>query len=138
MASLFLPNADEDESNSEASSVSDDEGPEHRLINVADREVVYLQNKLVRLTREEIHWEDFLPEPKPTNHCRAALNNVEAMETQRESLIFGLFGSFNILVIQYFIKIGTPFCIRFHRIFHIYACFQYKIIVYIFIGHLDQ
>nr|ABD65080.1 hypothetical protein 27.t00087 [Brassica oleracea] len=47
--------SDEDESNSEASSVSDDEGPEHRLINVADREVVYLQNKLVRLTREEIH-----------------------------------------------------------------------------------
>ncbi|KAH0863239.1 hypothetical protein HID58_080450 [Brassica napus] len=47
--------SDEDESNSEASSVSDDEGPEHRLINVADREVVYLQNKPVRLTREEIH-----------------------------------------------------------------------------------
>ncbi|CAN7031463.1 hypothetical protein BRARA_H00927 [Brassica rapa] len=47
--------SDEDESNSEASSESDEEGPEHRLINVADREVVYLQNKPVRLTREEIH-----------------------------------------------------------------------------------
>ncbi|CAH8387418.1 unnamed protein product [Eruca vesicaria subsp. sativa] len=47
--------SDEDESNSEASSVSDEEGPEQYLINVADREVVYLQNKPVRLTREEIH-----------------------------------------------------------------------------------
>ncbi|KAJ0251283.1 DeSI-like protein [Hirschfeldia incana] len=33
----------------------DDEGPDHRLMSVADREVVYLQNKPVRLTREEIH-----------------------------------------------------------------------------------
>nr|ABD65143.1 hypothetical protein 40.t00020 [Brassica oleracea] len=40
---------------SEASSGSDDdeeEGSEKHLINVADREVVYLQNKPVRLTRE--------------------------------------------------------------------------------------
>ncbi|CAF2130145.1 hypothetical protein HID58_012259 [Brassica napus] len=47
--------SDEDESNSEASSVSDDdeeEGSEKHLINVADRDVVYLQNKPVRLTRE--------------------------------------------------------------------------------------
>ncbi|CAH8392596.1 unnamed protein product [Eruca vesicaria subsp. sativa] len=46
--------SDEDESNSEASSVSDDneEGSEQHLINPADREVVYLQNKPVRLTRE--------------------------------------------------------------------------------------
>ncbi|CAG7883745.1 unnamed protein product [Brassica rapa] len=47
--------SDEDESNSEASSVSDDddeEGSEKHLINVTDREVVYLQNKPVRLTRE--------------------------------------------------------------------------------------
>ncbi|KAL0762673.1 hypothetical protein Bca101_078824 [Brassica carinata] len=47
--------SDEDESNSEASSGSDDdeeEGSEKHLINVADREVVYLQNKPVRLTRE--------------------------------------------------------------------------------------
>ncbi|XP_056864998.1 deSI-like protein At4g17486 isoform X2 [Raphanus sativus] len=53
--------SDGDESNSEASSVSDDdddddeeEGSEKHLINnVADRgEVVYLQNKPVRLTRE--------------------------------------------------------------------------------------
>ncbi|XP_010434659.1 PREDICTED: deSI-like protein At4g17486 isoform X2 [Camelina sativa] len=46
--------SDEDESNSEASSVSDEEGSEHHLINAADREIVYLQNKPVRLTREEI------------------------------------------------------------------------------------
>ncbi|KAF8098204.1 hypothetical protein N665_0271s0022 [Sinapis alba] len=46
--------SDEDDSNSEASSVSD-EGPDQHLINVADKEVVYLQNKPVRLTREEIH-----------------------------------------------------------------------------------
>ena len=54
----WLLNVDGDESNSEASSVSDDdeeEGSEKHLINVADREVVYLQNKPVRLTREEIH-----------------------------------------------------------------------------------
>ncbi|KAH0870782.1 hypothetical protein HID58_077804, partial [Brassica napus] len=47
--------SDEDESNSEASSVSADdeeEGSEKHLINVADRDVVYLQNKPVRLTRE--------------------------------------------------------------------------------------
>ncbi|KAF3592411.1 hypothetical protein DY000_02026748 [Brassica cretica] len=47
--------SDEDESNSEASSVSADdeeEGSEKHLINVADREVVYLQNKPVRLARE--------------------------------------------------------------------------------------
>ncbi|KAL0890176.1 hypothetical protein Bca101_014159 [Brassica carinata] len=48
--------SDGDESNSEASSVSDDddeeEGSEKHLINVADREVVYLQNKPVRLTRD--------------------------------------------------------------------------------------
>ncbi|KAF8096796.1 hypothetical protein N665_0301s0041 [Sinapis alba] len=47
--------SDEAESNSEASSVSDDdeeEGSEKHLINAADREVVYLQNKPVRLTRE--------------------------------------------------------------------------------------
>nr|AAG40349.1 AT4g17486 [Arabidopsis thaliana] len=46
--------SNEDESNSEASSVSDEEGSEQHLINVADREIVYLQNKPVRLTREEI------------------------------------------------------------------------------------
>ncbi|CAH2078776.1 unnamed protein product [Thlaspi arvense] len=46
--------SDEEESNSEASSVSDEEGSEKRLINAADREIVYLQNKPVRLTREEI------------------------------------------------------------------------------------
>lgn len=47
--------SDEDESNSEASSVSADdeeEGSDKHLINVADRDVVYLQNKPVRLTRE--------------------------------------------------------------------------------------
>ncbi|KAL0802097.1 hypothetical protein Bca101_057273 [Brassica carinata] len=54
--------SDEDESNSEASSVSDEEGPGHRLIHVADREVVYLQNKPVRLPERRSIEKTFLPE----------------------------------------------------------------------------
>ncbi|KAL1200603.1 DeSI-like protein [Cardamine amara subsp. amara] len=46
--------SDEEDSNSEASSVSDEEGSEQHLMNAGDREIVCLQNKPVRLTREEI------------------------------------------------------------------------------------
>ncbi|KAG2303843.1 hypothetical protein Bca52824_032494 [Brassica carinata] len=60
--SEHLEFSDEDESNSEASSVSDEEGPGHRLIHVADREVVYLQNKPVRLPERRSIEKTFLPE----------------------------------------------------------------------------